>query len=131
MLSIGPTTRVYLRPGRTDLRLGFDGLYQLVRTVMGEDPQSGSVFAFCNRSRTRLKLLAWDGDGLWVCAKRLESGTFTWTADGPVDPITAAELWALVSGLQTSGWRRNWRKPILAQKKLALEVVGIHIKDTK
>jgi len=68
-------------------------------------------------------LLAWDGDGLWVCAKRLESGTFTWTADGPVDPITAAELWALVSGLQTNGWRRNWRKPLLpqiAQKELVL-----------
>jgi hypothetical protein len=34
-----------------------------------------------------------------------------------VDPITAAELWALVSGLQTNGWRRNWRKPIFAQKE--------------
>ena len=126
MLSIGPTTRVYLRPGPTDLRLGFDGLYQVVRTVMGQDPQSGSVFAFCNRSRTRLKLLAWDGDGLWLCAKRLESGTYHWTSDGPLDPITAAELWALVSGLKVQGWRRNWRKPPAEQKELALSANGIH-----
>ena len=126
MLSIGPTTRVYLRPGATDLRLGFDGLYQVVRTVMGQDPQSGSVFAFCNRSRTRLKLLAWDGDGLWLCTKRLESGTFKWTADGPVDPITAAELWALVSGLKVQGWRRNWRKPGAEQKELASPTDSIH-----
>jgi len=130
MLSIGPITKVYLRPGPTDLRLGFDGLYQVVRTVMGQDPQSGSVFAFCNRSRTRLKLLTWDGDGLWLCAKRLESGTFTWTSDGPVNAITAAELWALVSGLQTNGWRRNWRKPVFPKNELALVADGIHIKDT-
>jgi transposase len=110
MLSIGAATKVYLRAGPTDLRQGFEGLYQVVRGVMGHDPQSGSVFAFCNRSRTRLKLLVWDGNGLWLCTKRLEQGTFTWTNDGPVDAITAAELWALLSGLETSGWRRNWRR---------------------
>jgi transposase len=42
---------------------------------MGQDPLSGEVYAFCNRGRTRLKLLVWDGSGLWLCAKRLEQGT--------------------------------------------------------
>jgi transposase len=56
MLSIGPTTKVFLRPGATDLRLGYEGLSQIARTVLGQDPQSSHVFAFCNRSRTRLKL---------------------------------------------------------------------------
>ena len=74
MLSIGLATKVYLRPGATDLRQGYEGLYQLVRTVMGQDPLSGEVYAFCNRGRTRLKLLVWDGSGLWLCAKRLEQG---------------------------------------------------------
>lgn len=80
MLSVGPTTKVYLRPGATDLRLGYEGLSQLVRTVLRQEPQSGHVFAFCNHSRTRLKLLLHDGSGLWLCSKRLDSGGFTWPA---------------------------------------------------
>jgi transposase len=59
MLSIGASTKVFLRPGSTDLRLGFEGLYQLVRTKLDQDPLSGHVFAFCNQSKTRLKLLTW------------------------------------------------------------------------
>lgn len=78
MLSIGASTKVFLRPGPTDLRLGFEGLYQLVRTKLDQDPLSGHVFAFCNQSKTRLKLLTWDGSGLWLCSKRLEKGRFTW-----------------------------------------------------
>lgn len=110
MLSIGPTTRVYLQPGATDLRLGYEGLFQIARTKLQQDPVGGHVFAFCNQSRTRLKLLLHDGSGLWLCAKRLDRGTFAWIAEGPVDPITAAQLWALVAGLEVSGWRRAWRR---------------------
>lgn len=111
MLSVGSTTKVYLRPGATDLRLGFEGLYQLARTTLGQDPvATGHVFAFCNQHRTRLKLLLHDGTGLWVCAKRLEQGTYAWPGSGPVDALTAAQLWALVSGLEVSGWRRAWRR---------------------
>ena len=110
MLSIGPTTRVYLRPGATDLRFGYEGLYQLVRTCLAQDPQSGHVFAFCNRSRTRLKLLVHDGSGLWLCSKRLDAGCYTWPTDGPADPLTAAQLWALVAGLEVSGWKMHWRR---------------------
>lgn len=126
MLSIGPSTKIFLRPGPTDLRLGYEGLYQLVRTVLGQDPLSGHVFAFCNRSRTRLKLLVWDTTGLWLCSKRLESGTFTWTAEGPADALTAAQLWALVAGLEVSGWKKNWRR----QKKVDNPSHGIHSTDT-
>jgi transposase len=110
MLSVGPTTKVYLRPGATDLRLGYEGLSQLVRTVLRQEPQSGHVFAFCNHSRTRLKLLLHDGSGLWLCSKRLDSGGFTWPADGPADPLTAAQLWALIAGLEVSGWKKHWRR---------------------
>ena len=110
MLSVGPTTKVYLRPGATDLRLGFEGLYQLARTVMGQDPLCGCAFAFCNQNRTRLKLLMHDGSGLWVCGKRLDRGTFAWPESGPADAVTAAQLWALVAGLEVSGWRRAWRR---------------------
>jgi len=52
----------------------------------------------------------WDTTGLWLCSKRLENGTFTWTAEGPADAMTAAQLWALVAGLEVSGWKKNWRR---------------------
>ena len=110
MLSVGPTTKVYLRPGATDLRLGYEGLSQLVRTVLRQEPQSGHAFAFCNQSRTRLKLLIHDGTGLWLCSKRLAAGCFTWPAEGPADPLMAAQLWALISGLEVSGWKKHWRR---------------------
>ena len=108
MLSIGPTTRVFIRPGPTALRLGFEGLYHLVRTQLKQDPLSGQVFAFCNQTKTRLKLLTWDGSGLWLCSKRLEQGRFSWPLDGPADPLTAAQLWALVAGLEVIGLKKHW-----------------------
>ena len=77
MIGFGGATRVYLATGATDMRKGFEGLYALARDRIGEDPLSGHVFVFCNGPRTRVKVLYWDGSGLWVCAKRLEKGRFT------------------------------------------------------
>src|ERR687885_1043228 len=83
MFGFGPATRIYLAAGSTDLRKGFDGLYSLVRDRLGAEPTSGHVFLFANAQRTRLKLLVWDGSGLWVCAKRLEQGRFCWPPATP------------------------------------------------
>src|SRR5258706_10513188 len=82
MFGLGPATRVYVATGATDMRKGFEGLYGLVRGQLGCDPLSGHLFLFANRARTRLKILFWDGSGLWVCAKRLEKGRFRWLARG-------------------------------------------------
>ena len=49
------------------MRMGFNGLYARVKQVLERDPMSGHLFVFCNRRRTRLKMLVWDGSGLWVC----------------------------------------------------------------
>jgi len=70
MFGIGSATRIYLAAGTTDMRKSFDGLFGLVRDRLGCDPLSGHIFLFCNAQRNRLKLLFWDGSGLWVCAKR-------------------------------------------------------------
>lgn len=78
MIALSAATRVFIVTGHTDMRKSFNGLYAVVRQQLREDPTSGHVFVFCNRARTRIKLLLWDGSGLWVCAKRLERGRFGW-----------------------------------------------------
>jgi transposase len=78
MFGLGPATNVYLALGATDMRKGFDGLYGLVRDRLLCEPMSGHLFLFCNARRNRLKILYWDSTGLWICAKRLERGRFSW-----------------------------------------------------
>lgn len=110
MFALGATTRVYLRSGATDLRLSYDGLYALVVTVLEADPRSGHVFGFCNRARTRAKFLHFDGSGLWVCAKRLERGTFAWPAHGRAE-LDAVGLAALLEGFALEARRGWYRRP--------------------
>ena len=78
MFGLSPATKIYIAIEGVDMRKGFDGLYGMVRDRLGHDPLSGHLFLFSNRERTRLKVLVWDGSGLWVCAKRLEKGRFHW-----------------------------------------------------
>jgi len=60
-----------------DFRKGIDGLCAVCRQVLKENPFSGAVFVFCNRLRTSLKVLVYDGQGFWLCQKRLSSGKFS------------------------------------------------------
>ena len=112
MFGLGPATKIYLCLDAVDMRKGFDGLYGLVRDHLGQDPQSGHLFLFTNRSRTRLKALVWDGSGLWVCAKRLERGRFGWPAANGGRSVTMRpeELAMLVNGLDLTQARsrKNW-----------------------
>lgn len=117
MIAISPATRVFLAMEPTDMRKSFDGLSDLVRHKFGEDPLSGHLFVFSNRARNRLKLLYWDGSGIWVCAKRLGRGCYYWpkiTEDTPprVLRIMAEELMLLLGGidLEKTRSRQWWRK---------------------
>ena len=111
MFGVGPATRIYLAAGATDLRKNFEGLYGLVRDRLSCDPLSGHIFLFSKAQRNRLKLLLWDGSGLWVCAKRLEKGRFSWPkAESSCAQLRNAELLALLSGLEVrekAGWFRR------------------------
>lgn len=78
MLSFSGSLRVMVALEPCDLRKSFNGLHALVSERLGEDPRGGALFVFTNRRRNRLKILYFDGTGLWVMIKRLEEGTFAW-----------------------------------------------------
>jgi transposase len=116
VFGFGPATRIYVAAGATDMRKHFDGLYGLVRDHLGCTPESGHVFLFTNARRNRLKLVVYDGSGLWVCSKRLDKGCFRWPdADSTVKKIVLSheELTLLLGGIdlkQTS--RRAWHRKV-------------------
>jgi transposase len=120
-MNVSPATKVYLLAGATDMRLGFNGLFALAKGLLVEDPLSGHLFAFCNKGRNRLKILYWDGSGLWICTKRLERGRYAWpslpSASSPgAAPerrvlMTHAELMLLLHGIDLAATRcRRWHR---------------------
>jgi transposase len=78
MLGFANNLKVYLGIEPCDMRKSFNGLWEIAEQTLSQNPRDGALFAFTNKSRTRLKLLYFDGTGLWVMAKRLEKGTFSW-----------------------------------------------------
>ena len=120
MIGFGSATRVYLAAGATDMRKGFDGLYGMARDRLRIDPLSGHLFVFCNGRRNRLKVLYWDGSGLWICSKRLEKGRFSWPAQGDDQGrvrMSSEELTLLVGGIELSRSRKKeWYRKEMVEK---------------
>ena len=82
MIQITPQMRIMVAVEPADFRRGIDGLARLCKDVLKHDPFSGWVFVFRNRSATALKILVYDGQGFWLCHKRLSSGRFRWWPAG-------------------------------------------------
>jgi transposase len=78
MLSFSGSLKVFVALEACDMRKGFNGLHALASERLGEDPRQGALFVFSNRRHSRIKILYWDGTGLWVLSKRLGKGTFSW-----------------------------------------------------
>jgi transposase len=78
MLSFTGSLKVLVALEPCDMRKGFNGLHALVSERLGEDLRQGALFVFSNRRHNRLKILYWDGTGIWVMTKRLEKGCFSW-----------------------------------------------------
>ena len=78
MLSLASGTTVYLACGATDLRKSYNGLSAIIQLRFRLDPYSRCVFAFCNRRKTSIKMLYWDGSGFWILMKRLDRNAFRW-----------------------------------------------------
>lgn len=106
-MSFSGSLRVWVALEPCDMRKGFNGLEALVSDQLKESVQSGALFLFSNRKRTRLKVLYWDGSGLWVLSKRLEQGRFSWpqpSEAGQVKLRLRPEAFALLSdGVEMRG----------------------------
>ena len=114
MIQITPQMRILVVVEPTDFRKGIDGLAQLCRQVLKSDPFSGALFIFRNRSAKAIKILAYDGQGFWLCQKRLSTGRFRFWPGGTeaVKGLQAHELQVLLSAGNPEGtqapppWRR-------------------------
>ncbi len=100
MISISPTMRIFVATEPADFRRGIDGLAALCRQRLEQDPMSGGAFVFRNRRGTAIKILLYDGQGFWLCQKRLSQGRFLhWpTGDTPTRALEAHQLQVLLAG---------------------------------
>lgn len=125
MLSLPPTVRVFFAVDPVDLRKGFNGLANITRSLLAEDPLSGHLFVFINRRGNRAKILFWDRSGWCIYYKRLEQGTIRpprrrGVGDNKVE-VEAAELMLILEGIDLDGARRRprWKSTATMQRGLA------------
>jgi len=107
--------QIWLALAPVDMRRGIDGLSAIVQQGLGRSPCAGSAFVFHNRAGNRLKLLLWDGNGVWLCQRRLHRGGFVWpktieaqAQDGAFSISQAQWQW-LVAGVD---WQRLSAEPV-------------------
>lgn len=100
MISVPAGTRIVVATEPVDGRKGMDSLAAIVQQALHTNPFSGDLFIFRTRRADRIKIVAWDGTGLWLHHKRLEDGQFTWPAikNGTI-VLTPAQLAMLLEGL--------------------------------
>lgn len=114
MIQLTPQMRILVCVEPVDFRRGIDGLSRLCRQVLGSDPFSGTVFVFRSKRATSIRVLAYDGQGFWLCQKRLSQGRFRfWPArNGETGhPLLAHQLQVLLAGGDPAATRGapQWR----------------------
>jgi transposase len=118
MIQITPHMRVLVAIEPADFRRGIDGLARQCREALRSDPFSGTAFVFRNRRRTAVKVLVYDGQGFWLCHKRLSSGRFRFWPQtaGNTATLQAHELQVLLRGGDPGTTRASpeWR-PVAAR----------------
>ena len=108
MLQITPQMKILVAVEPADFRKGIDGLVRFCRDSLGLDPVAGSVFVFRNRRGTAIKVLVYDGQGFWLCHKRLSEGRFRWW---PSAPDKSGSIRFRESSLERSSSDRDNREP--------------------
>lgn len=110
MIQVTPHMRILLGVQPADFRKGIDGLSQVCRKVLSSDPFSGYIFVFRNKRATAIKMLMYDGQGFWLCQKRLSKGRFEWWPDdekAPLKQLAVHELNLLI-------WNGDFRRARIA-----------------
>jgi transposase len=112
VLSLSPAVKLWFCPQPVDMRLGFDGLFALVRSRLQADPLSGHLFIFHNRTADRLKVLYWGGHGLCLWCQRLEAGRYHFPE--PKDAaagieLTASQFAMILDGIDLTHVKRHKR----------------------
>ena len=114
MLQLTPQSRIFLAMQPVDFRKGIDGLAAVCRQVLGATPLEGAIYVLRNRAGTALKLLCYDGQGFWLCTKRLSLGRFTWWPQSPDAqvPLSARELIIVLwnDNHARAQMARDWRR---------------------
>jgi transposase len=114
MIQITPQMMIFVALEDIDFRKGIDGLAAACRQRLKQDPFSGALFLFRNRRKTILKILVYDGQGFWLCSKRLSKGRFQWWPEqtGLTVNIQAKELQTLLwnGDPGSATFARTWRK---------------------
>jgi len=114
MIQVSAQMRVLVAIEPADFRRGIDGLARQCREELESDPFSGVLFVFRNRRKTAVKVLAYDGQGYWLCHKRLSTGRFRFWPAGDGESATtlqAHELMVLLRGGDPSATHASpqWR----------------------
>jgi len=109
MILLSAQSKILLAPSPQDFRKGIDGFAALCRTQLDQDPRSGLFFVFINRSRTMIRLLAYDGNGFWLMTKRLSKGKYShWPpGDHSATPYQAKQLRLLLQNNVTAEYIPN------------------------
>lgn len=115
MIQVTPQMRIMVALEPVDFRRGIDGLARMCRETLRSDPFDGAVYVFRNRRRTAIKMLVYDGQGFWLCYKRLSAGKFRWwpsAREGVSTALQAHELQVLLFGGDPAATRSApmWRR---------------------
>jgi transposase len=115
MMAVTAQMRVLVCVAAVDFRKGIDGLTRVCREVLSSDPFSGTMFVFRNRRGTAIKILVYDGQGFWLCQKRLSEGRFRyWPMGAEVAhrELLAHQLQVLLAGGDADATRSApmWRR---------------------
>lgn len=122
MLTLPPSTKIFLCSKPIDMRLSFDGIAGMVENHFGQNPLNGHLFVFFSKRRNCMKILFWDIDGFVLYYKRLEKGTFSWIDDIDLEEgseILSTNFALLLAGINPSNGKRQKRYKRLPEPAFA------------
>lgn len=112
MFQVSPSVKIMIAHDPVNFRYGIDGLSGLVRRELENDPMNGQMFVFRNKAKTMVRFLYYDGQGFYLCTKRLSKGKFPWWPSKAQPTISAREfqvlLWA--GNPSKACFQNDWRK---------------------